>query len=329
MKLDKKIMTVQEIDEISDLIEITNANNYGLNMTNLIMDKINKEYRKSTLYKFINIHIDFTKFFLKCQQDKDLYFDNLLTKNLERKDVYLIKYITDMLHNKKRIFLNVDIYGYGHTDGEENKYDTHSVMVIFIPIENNYKAILMNPHGRDLTFNYEVVFSSTRIKKVYFKDGIDTNFMNIFVDYLNKDLKKKSETKVLFENTDKYMYRGVNLQSGDSRGYCYLFPFVMFHYFRYYYDNSRVIDDNEIYRDSYTLLKEGEFDEFIANCLRDYCKHYKEKIVKIGGLCNIKNHYDDFEDILYKQDFRLFKNIASVHLFRCEKIFWDLEINKY
>ena len=51
----------------------------------------------------------------------------------------------------------------------------------------------------------------------------------------------------------------------------------MFHYFRYYYDNSRVIDDNEIYRDSYTLLKEGEFDEFIANCLRDYCKHYKEK----------------------------------------------------
>ena len=56
MKLDKKIMTVQEIDEISDLIEITNANNYGLNMTNLIMDKINKEYRKS-IYISLSIYI--------------------------------------------------------------------------------------------------------------------------------------------------------------------------------------------------------------------------------------------------------------------------------
>ena len=100
MKLDKKMMTVQEIDRF-DLIEITNANNYGLNMTNLIMDKINEEYGKSALYKFINIQIDFTKFFLNCQQD-NLYFDNLLTKDLERKDVYLIKYITDMIHSKKR-----------------------------------------------------------------------------------------------------------------------------------------------------------------------------------------------------------------------------------
>ena len=62
--------------------------------------------------------------------------------------------------------MNVDIYGYGHTDGEEHKYDTHSVMVILIPVENNYKVIIINPHGRDITYNYEVVYSPRRVKKV-------------------------------------------------------------------------------------------------------------------------------------------------------------------
>lgn len=321
-------MTIQEIDEISDILEIKNAYEYGLNMTNSIMDKINKDYRKSALFKFITIQIDFTMFFLKSQEEIDLYFNNKTTKNLEKKDVNMIDYIINMINKTKRIFMNVDIYGYGHTDGEEHKYDTHSVMVILIPVENNYKAIIINPHGRDITYNYEVVYSSRRVKKVYYKDGLDANFMNLFVGYLNQNLKKRSQTKVLFENTNKYIYNGVNLQSGDSRGYCYLFPFVMFHYFRYYYNDLRILNTVEKYRDSYTLLKNGDLDEFIASCLIDYCKPYKEKIIEIGGASNIKNYYEDFENIIYKQDYRLFKNMAAVHLFRCEKIFWDLEMNK-
>ena len=174
-------MTVQEIDEISDIIEITNANDYGLNMTNSIMDKINKKYRKSMLFKFFSLQVDFTKIFLKSKEEIELYFNNNTTKNLEKKDVNMIDYITDMIQYNKRIFINLDIYGYGHTYGEEYKYDTHSVMIIFIPVENNYKAIIINPHGRDITYNYEVVFSSTRVKKVYYKDGIDTIFMKLFI----------------------------------------------------------------------------------------------------------------------------------------------------
>lgn len=327
MKLGRKIMTVQEISEISDILEITNADDYGLNMTNLIMDKINRKYRKSMLFKFFSIQVDLTKIFLKSKEEIELYFNTNTTKNLEKKDVNMIDYITNMINQHKRIFINVDMYGYGHTYGEESKYDTHSVTVILIPVENNYKAIIINPHGRDITYNYKVVFSSTRVKKVYYKDGIDTNFMKLFIFHLNENLKKRSKTKILFENTNKYIYRGVNLQSGDSRGYCYLFSFVIFHYFRYYYNYPRVLDTMEKYRDSYTLLKDGDFDEFIANCLRDYCGHYKEKILEIGGISNIKNYYEELENIVYKQDFRLFKNMAAVHLYRCENIFWDLDIN--
>ena len=56
---------------------------------------------------------------------------------------------------------------------------------------------------------------------------------------LNKYLKKDTNILVEFDNTEKTFYRGVNLQSGDSRGYCYLFPIVLFHYFRLYFNTSR------------------------------------------------------------------------------------------
>ena len=333
----KKNLTVSEIDDLADFIGITNADNYGMYITKNIVDKMNKEYENSENFLFFGLYFDLTKFFLKPSSQIEDYFKyktvKILNKNSKKinmvtyfdKEINMLSYFHEILKEKKNIFINLDLHGYGHTDGEPYPYDIHSMILILIPVENNYKALLINPHARDITYNYQVVYSNKRIKNIYYKEGIDCEFMDMFIGNLNKYLKKRSNTKILFEKTNKYVYRGVNLQCGDSRGYCYMFPFVLFHYFRQYYYHGREVEGIK-FNNSYSLLKDGNFDEFIANCIVNYCKPYKDKLKEIG--CdNIKNNYDDFEYILCKQDFRLFKNIASTHLTRCEKIFWDLKIN--
>ena len=106
-----------------------------------------------------------------------------------------------------------------------------------------------------------------------------------------------------------------------------MFPIVFFHYFRYYFNKTRVVDGIK-FDSSYSLLKNGKFDHFIANCLVDYCKKYKEKIID-KGLKSIKKNCDDFENIIISQDFRLFKKMAAKHLTRCEEIYWDIEEDFY
>ena len=69
---------------------------------------------------------------------------------------------------EKSLFLTLDIYGYGHTRGQDYPYDTHSIILIFLPLKNNYKLIVINPHGRDLTYHWDYIFIK-RIKKFTIK----------------------------------------------------------------------------------------------------------------------------------------------------------------
>ena len=325
--LPERKLTVQEIDEITDFMQLAYTDKKSLTISYNILNKLNKQYDNSEKFEFVGISIDLLKFFLKTSTEVENYFKHLsiIYFNKNKQTANLFWYLKKAFLKKKTLFTTLDIYGYGHTEGEDYPYDTHSIMLVFLPLKNNYKLIVINPHGRDLTYDYEVIFSSKRIKKIHYKKGIDYEFMNMFMTNLNKYLKKDTNILVEFDNTEKTFYRGVNLQSGDSRGYCYLFPIVFFHYFRLYFNTSRNLGYNLNFNSSSKLLKSGNIDEFITNCLVDFCKPYKKKVVEIGGCKNIKHYYEDFEYILLAQDFRLFKKMAAKHLIRCEEIFWDIE----
>lgn len=324
--LPEKYLSVEDIDNLSDFMGLAYVyDNGNVNVGCAILNKLNEKYSNSSKFESIGIHINLTKFFLKTSTEIEDYFKYLTIDifKKKRKVANMFSYFKNILTQKKVVYVSLDIFGYGHTEGEDYPYDTHSIILMFIHLKNNYKLLVLNPHGRDLTYYYEVIFSTKRIKKINYPKGIDWEFINMFMTNLNKYLKKNTDIVIEYDNTDKTFYRGVNLQSGDSRGYCYLFPFVFFHYFRCYYNKTRVVDGIK-FDSSYSLLKRGKFNYFVANCLVDYCKRYKEKIID-KGLKSIKKNYDDFENIIISQDFRLFKKMASKHLIRCEDIFWEIE----
>lgn len=325
MKLPYKKLTVNEIDDIADDTNISLAINSSNCLSYRIYKIINSEYDKENEFEFIGIYLDLTEFFLKQDDAIYNYFKNknMYIYDKKNKEKNMFSYLENIFLKKKKVFISVDIYGYGNTETEESEYDTHTCILIFIPVENDcYKFVFINPHARDITFNYTVVYSSTRVKNIFYKEGIDVIYMTKFIGSLNKYLKKRTNINILFDKSNACFYRGINLQSGDSRGYCYLFPFVIFHYFRFYYNKSREVE-GIYFKDMETLIKEGELNELILNCLVDFCVPIKEKLKEIT-LNDIDKYYDDFEDILYRQDFRLFKKMAAVHLVRIVNIFWGL-----
>ena len=104
--------------------------------------------------------------------------------------------------------------------------------------------------------------------------------MTKFIDSFNRYLKKRTNINILFDKSDSSFYRGINLQSGDSRGYCYLFPFVIFHYFRFYYNKSREVD-GIYFKEMGTLIKGGELNEFILMISKKQQQNFK--ILKCMG----------------------------------------------
>lgn len=325
-KLPEKYLTVKEIDELTDFLELANVyEKKNIKVGYAILNKLNEKYKNCTRFESLGISINLTKFFLKTSTEIVDYFKYLTIDifKKKRKVVNMFLYFKNILTQKKVVYVSLDVFGYGHTEGEDYPYDTHSIILMFIPLKKNYKLLVLNPHGRDLTYDYEVIFSTKRIKKINYPKGIDWEYINMFISNMNTYLKKSTNVIIEYNNTTKTFYRGVNLQSGDSRGYCYLLPIVFFHYFRVYYNKTRLVDGIK-FDSTYSLLKRGKFDYFVANCLVDYCKRYKEKIMD-KGLKSIKKNYDDFENIIISQDFRLFKKMASKHLIRCEDIFWEIE----
>ena len=42
---------------------------------------------------------------------------------------------------------------------------------------------------------------------------------------------------IVFENTNKYVYYGANLQEGDYEGVCFVYPQIVWYYFGKYFTN--------------------------------------------------------------------------------------------
>ena len=322
-----KKLKVNEIDELADFLELNVVDDIPDNDCYKLYDKINSQFKNPDMFDFIGIYMNLTEFFLKDSTTISNYFNykNIaICKNNKIKKMNMFDYFKDSFIKNKKIFISLDVYGYGHTEGEEFPYDAHSLIIIFTPINNNnYKCVFINTHGRDYTYDYEIVYSSKRRKKIKYKYGLDYHFMNMFISNLNIYLKKRTQIHVLFDKTSEYMYKGVNFQSGDSRGYCYLFPILIYYYYRRYYDCERNIDGYKI-ESSYDLISGHKLDKFMSSCLIEYCKPYKHKLFEIRNK-KISDYYEELETILCKQDFRLFKKIASIHLHYCEKLYWLID----
>jgi len=228
------------------------------------------------------------------------------------------KIIIDIL-NGKAIFLNVDITGYGYNEDSEEDYHSHGISIILQPGKECYKGVLINSHGNCTSHEVDVVLSNSRVKTTIYKEGIDVALMRKLLVHINghigkhnKEHKEHNIQTIEYYGTKNDTYLGVNLQGGDWRGFCYMYPFIIFHYYGFYYNESRKVDDFEI-ESSSELLKKGHIIKFVHGIFANFNKRFKEKVIEIKNSEN-KKYIEELEIIIEKQGHRFIKDIISPYL---------------
>jgi len=223
--------------------------------------------------------------------------------------IELFEKIAEDISKNKAIFLNVDLGGYGYN--EESNFYKHGISIIFQPDKDCYKGIIINSHGNSTNCEIETILSKRRIKKVIYKEGIDVALMRKLVKFLNKHLSSLQTIKYIGDETDTYL--GANLQSSDWRGFCYMYPFIIFHYYGQYYNSERYLDDILKIESSSKLLKNGNVTRFVHSIFAEFNERFKEKIIEIKN-SEDKKYFNILDNVIISQDYRFIKDIISPYL---------------
>ena len=225
----------------------------------------------------------------------------------------LFEKIVEDVSNSKAIFLNVDLSGYGYNENEDANFYRHGISIIFQPDSDCYKGIIINSHGNSTSHEVETILSRRRIKKEIYKEGIDVALMRKLVKFLNKHLMDNSLKTIQYIGDETDTYLGANLQSSDWRGFCYMYPFIIFHYYGEYYSSERKLGDILKIESSSKLLKNGNVTGFVHSIFAEFNKGFKEKILEIKNSQD-KKYFNILDNVIISQDYRFIKDIISPYL---------------
>jgi len=225
----------------------------------------------------------------------------------------LFEKIVEDVGNRKAIFLNVDLGGYGYNAKEDANFYRHGISIIFQPDEDCYKGIIINSHGNNTFHDIETILSKRRIKKVIYKEGIDVALMRKLVNFLNKHLIENSLQTIKYIGDETDTYLGANLQSSDWRGFCYMYPFIIFHYYGKYYNSKRKLGGILKIESSSKLLKNGNVTRFVHSIFAEFNERFKEKILEIKNSQD-KKYFNILDNVIVRQDYRFIKDIISPYL---------------
>ena len=206
---------------------------YGLEETSMSTHNQYQSYsaiRKSNqldkTLRILQVNINMIELWFQKQS-----FNTLLAEEAYS-DYYIEDCFIDLLVESMSLGQTIWIF-FDYTDyvvsDEHSKfeYESHGTCGILIPNQLGvYSFYYINSHGRFLNYELECDYrlSTTRKKSIdlsTFKN-LDHWFLQQFVDTLRK------YRSIQFTFTPNYVYMGPDLQVGDTHGFCYLFPFVMF-----------------------------------------------------------------------------------------------------
>ena len=145
------------------------------------------------------------------------------------------------LQKNKIVFLFIDILNYVTCplDDGTNTYLVHSVCGIFHPNnQNKYDFLYFNSHGKNVLkyTHYKYKISQRRIKNIPLPLPMDYYFNQKLIMSLNSYMKSwKYDTYVQYKPSQKFNYQHFNLQSGDSYGICFVFPYIIWYNIIYDY----------------------------------------------------------------------------------------------
>ena len=293
-----------------------------------------KNIKNNTLFLHSSIDLnDFVNNLGNSDKINEIYIELDCGRINEKGLVYNYEYLFPNLENgileNKLIFLIFDIDGYSiiETEEKKNSYTVHSTCLLFIKQKNIYQCYYFNSHGKDIR-NYtehEQILSNKRKKKYIFDESIEIILIKSIINNLNNYCNLKKNIK--FSNSSKYIYYGANLQSGDNKGICFIFPVILWYNIGLYYYNNRIIytdSENIVIKSGEELLKENKFGLFIEYIFIDFSKNYKnmicQQIIKntnrISNIHNLSN--------LIENDKHFIKNLVK----SCTNFLFQKEIKK-
>jgi hypothetical protein len=282
--------------------------------------------------EYLSINLDFRDFMYFMANEKKMlnWFQGLECQmTYSDLDVYtfdFIEHLNELMDDKKLIYLFINLDGYGVEEEEIGHYSCHGVSGIFVPLGNGkYKFNYINSHGEAMkTTDYlEHRYSSTRVKKIKFKEPVDVILMRSFIKFININ---NDSIDIYYRGNELDTYYGVNLQSGDDHGICFMIPFILYYYLgnNYY---KPFDEDNDIFSSASKLLKENRVMDFVHYSFIEF--HPKFKSIMINNLW-IKERLALLKKCLQKSGYRFVKDITNTFVsFIGQSYFQKKIINTY
>ena len=290
------------------------------------------EKRVQNKLEYLSINLNFTEFMYFMTDEKKMldWFKGLECEitysDLEVYTLDFMEHMNELMGEKKLIYLFINLDGYGVDEEEIGFYSCHGVSGIFVPLKNGkYKFNYINSHGEAMkTTDYlEHRYSSTRTKKIKFKEPVDVILMRSFVKFINKNAPSN---EVYYRGNELDTYYGVNLQSGDDHGICFVIPFVIYYYLgnNYY---KPFYKKNDLFSSANKLLSENRLIDFVHYCFIDFIPEFKDII--INNLWS-KERLALLEKSLEKSGYRFIKNVSNTFVsFIGQSYFQKKIINTY
>ena len=229
---------------------------------------------------------------LQKKQDPSEVFENSLSgsikyndrdKSYEYLDTFLFEEMRVQMEKKKCIFIMFSFEDYD-TDIVDKQVESiaHSTCAILLPKKRHYDCFYINPHGRDMkdTKYFKIPVSKRRERVYHYKEPLDVLFMKAFCYSFNKH--ETTKYPIHYNGSARYTYYGVNLQSGDGYGMCYIFPFIIYYFVGKYLTRARYMKDgnSNIYIDpGCKLLARGRLGFFIESLFAEFKSNYKNLFI--------------------------------------------------
>lgn len=192
-------------------------------------------------------------------------------------DVFLLEEINAAMEQRKLIYIifSIEDYDVDNIDGV-NEYCAHCTSAILIPSRNNYDCYYINPHGRDMkeTNYFKTIATNKRCRVFHYKQAMDT----IFMAALCQSFQQLYGKNIQYDCSYRYNYLGVNLQSGDNYGVCFVFTYIVFYNIGMYLTNKRNVFYNNsqiCIEEGWSLLKKGRLGYFVESMFIQFDRQYQ------------------------------------------------------
>ena len=227
-------------------------------------------------------------------------------------DDVLVEKIHEECEKRNIIFINTTLNNFSVDEEEEERYSTHGVCIILLPIShtNKYHLYYINSHGDVIEDEESFEYHYTRSRKgtIDFDKSPEYVIMERFTEYLNHRYK----LNIVYSPDRTHNYIGANLQEYDNQGMCFAYPTLLYYYFGCHYQDGKTIQygGQTLKSDSfYNMLVTGNIDKMVYFCYSDFCENISKVLIQNQQLSGEKI-YKKIINCLKKSNFRFVKKLS-------------------